>query len=168
MIKVRLALVGALAAGSLSGCGVGSLLDYGCSDRDVRLGPVLAQEPVLAEQPDGAIRLGDFSGCDDDDGFAYAGRSYRSDLSRDEVLTFYRAAAEKHGWTWAGDGTPVPSTGLVISAAQACFTKVIDDADAHLSVWFPADFNGVPGEPDAPADEYGLDLRASHDGAAWC
>ncbi|SFF11763.1 hypothetical protein SAMN05421541_106164 [Actinoplanes philippinensis] len=78
--------------------------------------------------------------------------------------------APADGWRSDGeDPAPVPSDALVVSGAAACFSKEIDGATVHLAVWFPSDFN-VPGEPglQSPADVFGLAVKGSHDGAAWC
>lgn len=157
-----------LALGTLTGCGLEEIVAYGCSDRDRGFAVELRQLPILAVHPDDARLVDETSGCDDDDGFAHAGRIYRSALTRTQVVAFYRTAAERDGWQWAGDPVPAPSAGLLVSAARSCLTREVDGTTAHLSVWFPSDFNGLEGEPDAPADEYGLEITASHDGDAWC
>ncbi len=56
---------------------------------------------------------------------------------------------------------PVPAEGLVASGARLCFTKPLNDVIGYLSVWFPSDFG------DNTAD-YGVEVTASHDGAAGC
>lgn len=162
------AALAVLVLGTLTGCGLEEIVTYGCSDRDVRFATALRQLPILAVHPDDAQVVDEGSGCDDDDGFAHAGRTYRSALTRDGVLAFYRTAAERDGWRFSGGNSATPSTGLMVSAAASCFTREVDGTTAYLSVWFPSDFNGLEGERDAPADEYGLNVTASHDGAAWC
>ncbi|WP_328467442.1 hypothetical protein OHA21_49050 [Actinoplanes sp. NBC_00393] len=168
MIDIRLLVMAVVTAASLTACGSGSVFGGGCSHRDRAFAGDLNELAILGVHPDGAEGVGEGFGCDEDDGFAHAGRSYRSRLDRPGVQTFYRTAAEQDGWTWSGDGPGVPSTGLVVSAARSCFTKEVDGTTAYLAVWFPSDFNDTPGVPDAPADEYGLEVTASHDGAAWC
>ncbi|WP_133878560.1 hypothetical protein [Paractinoplanes brasiliensis] len=166
MITTRLAgVLLLLSTGAVAGCGV---LDYGCSQRDRNYSVTLDDATILTVHPPGAEEVGAYSGCDDDDGFAYAGREFRSTLTRDEIIEFHRRAATEDGWQWQGDGTPIPSSGLVTSAAATCLTKQIDGATAYFSVWFPSDFNGLPDQEAAPTDEYGLSLTGSHDGAAWC
>ncbi|WP_157437613.1 hypothetical protein [Actinoplanes subtropicus] len=66
-----------------------------------------------------------------------------------------------------GNPPPVPSAGLVISAAAGCFHKQIDGTPAYLSVWFTGDLN-VPGAIQEPKDLYGIELAGSHDGDASC
>ncbi|MEU4423894.1 hypothetical protein AB0F81_24960 [Actinoplanes sp. NPDC024001] len=159
MIDIRPAALAVLTVAALSGCGLTELITYGCSDRDREFAGTLAGLPVLAAHPDGATEVGAGSGCDDDDGFAHAGRNYRSDLDRAAIQDFYRAAAEKDGWAAGGERT---------DAATSCFTREIDGTTAYLSIWYPSDFNDTPGLGDAPEDEYGLNVTASHDGDAWC
>lgn len=110
------------------------------------------------------------SGCDTDDGFAYASQLYRTEMGREGIMSFYRAAATADGWRADGENpTPVPSTDLVVSGAAGCFHKEIDGTTAYLSVWFPSDFN-VPDDPglQEPQGVYGIDVTGSHDGDAWC
>ncbi|GAB2604706.1 hypothetical protein Aab01nite_78440 [Paractinoplanes abujensis] len=154
-----------LGAGSLTGCGV---LDYGCSQRDRNFSVTLDDAAILTVHPAQAEEIGAGSGCDDDDGFAHASRDYRSPLSRDEIITFHREAAAADGWQWQGDGSPRAGDGLIVSAAATCLTKEIDGTTVYLSVWFPSDFNGLPGQQPEPEDVYGLTLTGSHDGGAWC
>ncbi|MBL7261126.1 hypothetical protein [Paractinoplanes lichenicola] len=167
MITTRLAGAALLllGAGSLAGCGV---LDYGCSQRDRNFSVTLDDSAILTVHPAQAQEISAGSGCDDDDGFAHAGREFRSTLTRDEIIKFHRDAATADGWQWQGDGTPIPSDGLAVSAAATCLTKEIDGTTVYLSVWFPSDFNGLPDQKPEPEDVYGLSLRGSHDGAAWC
>jgi hypothetical protein len=161
---------GTLVVGTSSGC-IGLLSSLsGCSDRDERFAAVLDDFPILKAHPDGATPIDSQSGCDTDDGFAYAVRRYRSELAREGIMSFYRAAATADGWLADGeDPTPVPSAGLVVSGAAGCFRKEIDGTTAYLSVWFPSDFN-IASEPEyqKPEDTYGIDVTGSHDGDAWC
>ncbi|MEU8663912.1 hypothetical protein [Actinoplanes philippinensis] len=167
---VRPAVVAVLAAGLSSGCAGPDWLAGACTDRDEQFVSVLAELPILAVHPGDAELVDSETGCDNDSGFAHAGRQYRSGLAREAVMSFYRTAAPADGWRSDGeDPTPVPSDALVVSGAAACFSKEVDGATVHLSVWFPSDFN-VPGEPrlQSPTDVFGLAANGSHDGAAWC
>jgi hypothetical protein len=162
--------MGVLVVGLLSGCtGVLSSLG-GCSDRDERFVATLKDLSILMTHPDGATPKGRDQGCDTDDGFAHAGQRYQTDMGREGIMSFYRAAAVADGWQVDGENpTPVPSNGLVLSGAAGCFHKEVDGTTAYLAVWFPSDFN-VPGAPELqePKDVYGIDVTGSHDGNAWC
>ncbi|WP_432041793.1 hypothetical protein [Streptomyces cadmiisoli] len=137
---------------------------YGCTKADRELAPMLASLPILDAHPS-RTRPEDerYSGCDDDDGFAYAGQYYRYTTSRADVLAFYRQAAEEDGWRFeSADSLPSPAPGsLAIDTSALCFDKPVAGTTAHLAVWFPSDLGDSPGD-------YGLDVTASHDGAAWC
>jgi hypothetical protein len=159
--------VAALAFGVLAGCG-GSLTDYGCSDRDVKLADTLNELPVLGASPENGKPVSEESGCDDDDGFAYATRYYASDLDRARLQDFYRTAAERDGWQSVNDTATSSGEGLVTSIAASCFTREMDGVTAHLGLFFPSDLNGSADSADVPEDEYGLRVTASHDGNAWC
>lgn len=163
-----LAVIGALIAGTACGCS--DLLSPvpGCSDRDQRFAAVLADLPILSAHPGDATPKDRYSGCDIDDGFAYAGRRYRTGLDRESILSFYRAAATADGWHPDKENpTPVPSAGLIVSGSAGCFYKEIGGTTVHLGVWFPSDLT-VPGQVPEPEDVYGIDLNGSHDGDAWC
>ena len=163
-----LVLTGLLVVSSSAGCT--NLLSSlgGCSDRDERFSATLADLSILAAHPDAATQISSSSGCDTDDGFASAGRQYQAETPREDVVSFYRAAATADGWHAGVEApTPVPSTGLVVAGAAACFDKEIDGTTAYLKVWFPSDFN-APGEPQEPTGVYGIDVTGSHDGSAWC
>jgi hypothetical protein len=122
----------------------------------------------MSARPNTAAPQERYSGCDMDDGFAYAGRRYQIELDREYVLSFYRSAAIADQWQAEGGNlTPVPSVGLVASAAVGCFHKQIDGPVAYLRVWFPSDLN-VPDATQEPEDLYGIDLTGSHDGDAFC
>ncbi len=141
--------LGALTAGLSSGCA--ALHSPSCSD----LATALAKLPILAQHPDRAVDFHHESGCDPDDGFSYADQQYRTELTRDDIMSFYRAAADADGWlTDAENPTPTSSN----SVAQN-FRKDVKSTRAHLIVWFPGDVN-VPGDP-APKDVYGLDITGS-------
>ena len=165
--------VGFAVAGTLLVCCVWdqrSLLTpiIGCSTRDERLAVILADLPIMAAHPDAATPKDRYSGCDRDDGFAYAGQRYQTESTRESVMSFYRAAAAADGWHADGENpNPVPTAGLIVSASAACFHKEVDGITAYLSVNFPSDLN-VPGGIQEPRDLYGIDLSGAHDGAAWC
>jgi hypothetical protein len=166
----RLAVAAAWVAVSSSGCSGSFPVLYGCTDRDEQYATTLAKLPIVAAHPDAAVLIDSSQGCDMDDGFAYAYREYRSDLAREDIVSFYRTAVTADGWTFDRENpSPVPTDGLVISAAVACFSKEIDGATAYLAVAFPSDLN-VPGDPhqQAPDNTFVVDVTGSHDGAAWC
>ncbi|MGH3115923.1 MAG: hypothetical protein ACRDQ2_02195 [Gaiellales bacterium] len=135
---------------------------HGCTQRDRNLASTLTELEVLDLRPSGATRRGaGYSGCDGDDGFAYAGQSYRPG-ARVNVIDFYRTAAPEQGWALHSENAnPVPAEGLVVSAARLCFTKTVDGVTGYLSIWFPRDFG-------AKTRDYGVEVTASHDGAASC
>ncbi len=139
----------------------------GCDASDERLAVILADLPIMAAHPDTAMPRDQYSGCDTDDGFAYAGQRYQTGLDRESIMSFYRAAAAADGWHADGENpTPVPTAGLVVSAAAGSFHKEIDGITAYLEVDFPSDLN-LPGVIQEPKDLYGIDLSGSHaaDGA---
>jgi len=161
-------LATALAVPALQGC-VSPGIRCGCSDRDSAFSSTLAGLAILAEHPAGADPAETHAGCDDDDGFAYAGRTYHVSLARPGILAFYRRAAAADGWHFDGDNPPPPTAGLVVSGSAGCYSKQVDGTTAYLAIWFPDDLL-VPGEP-APATpyaSYGVEVTASHDGGAWC
>ena len=140
----------------------------GCDTRDERLAVILADRSIMSAHPDAATPKDQYSGCDTDDGFAYAGQEYQTKLDRERIISFYRAAAAADGWHAAGENpTPAPSNGLVISAAAACFHKKIDGTTAYLNVNFPSDLN-LPGVTENPKGLYGIELTGSHAGDAGC
>lgn len=137
---------------------------YGCTRADEELAPTLASLSVLDAHPSRTQPEDErYSGCDEDDGFAYAGQNYRLTISRADVLAFYRQAAAEDGWRLEGaDPAPSPAPdGLAIDTSALCFEKPVAGTTAHLSVWFPGDLGDSP-------HEYGLEVTASHDGSAWC
>jgi hypothetical protein len=162
--------MGSLVVGLLGGCnGVLSSLG-GCSERDERFVATLANLPILSAHPDGVTPKGRDQGCDTDDGFAHAGQRYQTEMGREGIMSFYRAAAAADGWQAGGENpTPVPSSGLIVSGAAGCYHKEVEGTTAYLAVWFPSDFNvsGVP-ELQEPKDVYGIEVTGSHDGDAWC
>ncbi|GAA5008899.1 hypothetical protein GCM10023317_44680 [Actinopolymorpha pittospori] len=134
----------------------------GCSDQDKRLAPRLNDVPELQLHPHGTTLHDQYAGCDQDDGFAHAGRTYRRIEDIDAATAYYRAAATTAGWKLErADDAPVPPEGLVISGARLCFTRTHEGTTSYLAVWFPSDFG------DKSAD-VGVELTASHDGEAGC
>lgn len=137
---------------------------YGCTRADEELAPTLASLSVLDAHP-GQTQPEDerYSGCDEDDGFAYAGQYYRLTTSRAGVLAFYREAAAEDGWRLKGAGpspSPAPDS-LAVGTSALCFEKPAAGTTVHLAVWFPGDLGGSP-------DDYGLEVTAGHDGTARC
>lgn len=120
---------------------------YGCTPRDVGFSDVLVRESALDLPPPGAAASGaPYSGCDDDEGFAYAGQSYLSATSPRAVLDHYRTATADLGWTPDG---------------ARCFTREIDGVTAYLSVWFRP-------EAGERTPDFFIEIRAGRDEEAWC
>ncbi|MGV9943573.1 hypothetical protein [Streptomyces sp. NPDC003401] len=161
-----LILVGAGGMAVIAATGVWALSGglYGCTRADEGLAPVLASLSILDAHPSRTQPQDErYSGCDEDDGFAYAGQYYRLMASRADVLAFYRQAAAEDGWRLESAGSsPSPAPGsLAVDTSALCFEKSVAGTTAHLAVWFPSDLGDSP-------DDYGLDVTASHDGTAWC
>ncbi|MFF5917320.1 hypothetical protein ACFY8C_03075 [Streptomyces flavochromogenes] len=159
-------LVGAGGMAFIAATGVWALTGglYGCTGADQELAPTLASLSVLDAHPGQAQAQDErYSGCDEDDGFAYAGQYYRYTASRADVLSFYRQAAAEDGWRLASaNPSPSPAPGsLAVDTSALCFEKSVAGTTAHLAVWFPGDLGDSAGS-------YGLDVTASHDGFAWC
>ncbi|MFG2839010.1 hypothetical protein ACGFYE_28870 [Streptomyces zaomyceticus] len=159
-------LVGAGGVAVVAATGVWALSGglYGCTDADQELAPVLASLSLLDTHPSTTQARDDrYSGCDEDDGFAYAGQHYRYTTPRADVLSFYSRAAAADGWRLtSADPSPAPAPGsLAVDTSALCFEKPVAGTTAHLSVWFPGDLDGSAGT-------YGLDVTASRDGSAWC
>ncbi|MFJ8696925.1 hypothetical protein [Streptomyces roseolilacinus] len=137
---------------------------YGCTRADEELAPTLASLSILDTHPSQTQPEDErYSGCDEDDGFAYAGQYYRLTTSRADVLAFYREAAAEDGWRLEGANpspSPTPDS-LAIDTSALCFEKLAAGTTVHLAVWFPSDLGGS-------SDDYGLEVTASHDGTAWC
>ncbi len=119
-----------LVAGLVGLVGVGVpavafLAEYGCGEREERLGAVLARESVLGAAPEGARQRERYRGCDDDDRRVVAGAAYRYGGSAEQALRHYGGAAPAAGWR----GTDVPG----------CFVKEVDGTTAHLAVEGPKD-----------------------------
>ncbi|MGW4891682.1 hypothetical protein ACWEQL_05375 [Kitasatospora sp. NPDC004240] len=132
----------------------------GCTLRDALLADDLAEDPILDAARPGSTPVGEpHSGCDEDDGFAYAGRYYDHPGAREDLVSHVRSAATRDGWLPGASDSP--------AGRRVCFTRTRDGLTVHLSLFFP-DAHNVPGEQFAPASRYSLELTASHDGAAWC
>jgi hypothetical protein len=159
-----------MLTGVLAGCEGSS--DYGCTARDKQLVTILARTSILEARPPSAASTDKYSTCDPEDGYAIAGQRYRTDLKRQDILTFYSEAATADGWR-PDESEPLltgpPPAGLVTTASTTCFTKEIDETTAYLSVSFPSDHNiaGVP-ELQAPPDVYRVEVTGSHDSFAGC
>jgi hypothetical protein len=162
------ALVVAMVIGLLGGCGESRSIFGGCTARDEQLSTTLAGLPILKAHPVSAEPTTQISGCDTDDGFAFAEHEYHTELDRQDVIAFYRKAATDDGWLPDGENPAPPTDGLVITAAVACFLKLVDGTTVHFKVWFPSDLR-IPGElgPTTLGD-YGVGVTGSHDGTAWC
>ena len=161
LVLVVSILLGVGAAGCSPSTRIPSLF---CSARDERLAPKLARQAVLKVHPPGATLQGRSSGCDEDDGFAYAGRAYNPVADTDEVVAFYQRAVPAEGWKLRRINKP-DSPHRRSGRARLCFTKTIDETTAHLSVWFVKD---MPLPEDEPTDDFTVEITASHDGGAWC
>ncbi|MEU8231049.1 hypothetical protein AB0C12_15755 [Actinoplanes sp. NPDC048967] len=166
---IRLGVAGALV-GALS-CGCAGLLSAlpGCSDRNERFAATLADLPILRTHPDGATSADSESGCDIDGGFAFAGQQYRTEMNRESIMSFYRAAATTDGWRADDNPTPAPSTGPGVSAIGGCFLKKIDGSTARLIIWFPSN-RDVPDAADfgRPGGAYGIDVSGRYDDDGEC
>lgn len=161
-----LILVGAGGIAIIAATGVWALSGglYGCTRADEELAPTLASLSILDAHPSQTQPEDErYSGCDEDDGFAYAGQYYRLTTSRASLLTFYRKAAAEDGWRLKGaNPSPSPAPGsLAIDTSALCFEKPVAGTTANLAVWLPSDLGDSP-------DDYGLEVTASHDGNAWC
>ncbi|GEC07183.1 hypothetical protein SSP24_48380 [Streptomyces spinoverrucosus] len=161
-----LVLVGAGGIAIVAATGVWALSGglYGCTRADEELAPTLASLSILDAHPSQTQPQGErYSGCDEDDGFAYAGQYFRLTTSRVSVLTFYRKAATEDGWRLQNaSSSPSPAPGsLAVDTSALCFEKPIAGTTAHLAVWFPSDLGDSP-------DDFGLEVTASRDGTAWC
>ncbi|AMW12863.1 hypothetical protein A4E84_27270 [Streptomyces qaidamensis] len=160
-------LIGAGGIATIAATGVWALssgLLHGCTKADEELAPTLASSSIFDAHPSQTQPQDErYSGCDEDDGFAYAGQSYRFTTSRADVLTFYRQAATEDGWRLKSTNpspSPAPDS-LAVDISALCFEKPVAGTTAHLAVWFPGDLGDSP-------DNYGLEVTASHDGTAWC
>ncbi|MEU9581157.1 hypothetical protein [Streptomyces chilikensis] len=161
-----LILVGAGGTALIAATGVWALSGglYGCTRADEELAPILASLSILDAHPSRTQPRDErYSGCDEDDGFAYAGQYYRLTTSRADVLAFYRKAAAEDGWRLrSADSSPSPAPGsLAVDTSTLCFEKPVAGTTAHLAVWFPGDLGDDAGD-------FGLEATVSRDGAAWC
>ncbi|MCG6497721.1 hypothetical protein [Kitasatospora sp. A2-31] len=150
-----------VAAAVFGGAWVTTGAFTGCTLRDARLADDLAADPILNEARPGTTRTGDlYSGCDEDDGFAYAGRDFDHPGSREDVIASVRSTAAGSGWLPEEPESP--------ASRSLCFTRTRDGLTVHLSLSF-ADAHAAGGalQP-VPEGEHTLELTASHDGAAWC
>ncbi|GAA2796715.1 hypothetical protein RMN57_35715 [Kitasatospora sp. CM 4170] len=149
-----------VAAALFGGAWVTTGAFTGCTLRDARLADELAEDPILNDARPGTTRAGDaYSGCDGDDGFAYAGREFGHPGSREDVIASVRSAAAGNGW--------LPEKPDAPASRSLCFTRTRDGLTVHLSLSF-ADAAAAGGVRSVPAGEHTLELTASHDGAAWC
>jgi hypothetical protein len=180
---VRRSLAGTFLAGLTTVTSFGALPacdavvpDYGCSDRDIKFAPTLQKLAIFQSHPDRIVELDSYSGCDPDDGFAYAGKKYRAALGRDEVIDFYRVVATKDDWRFdSSNAPPATDRALPTSAGGTCYSKTVDGTTAYLRIWFPGDLGDTAGGPlPSPAvgasaqSVYGVEVTASHDHEAWC
>ena len=62
---------------------------------------LLEAESILTAAPSGAVPVDRYTtlGCEDDDGIGVAGQSFRYGGDRDELVSFYRSALARQGWT---------------------------------------------------------------------
>ncbi|WP_371614173.1 hypothetical protein [Streptomyces sp. NBC_00454] len=133
---------------------------YGCTAADAALqDPVAAQLRTLGT-PQGAQADDSYSGCDDDDRFAYFGLGYAEPARRADVVAYYQAAAARNGWLSAPPEPDEPAWRSDPSGERIglCFTKQIDGATSHLAVSWA--FEGEKG--------YTVEARASRSGGSWC
>jgi hypothetical protein len=176
LIRAFLAgLITVMGLGALPACSV-SVPAFGCSDRDEEFAPTLQKLSIFKVYPNRVVELDSYSGCDSDDGFAYAGQYYLVSLGRNEVLDFYRVAATKDDWRLdSDDASPAADQAPVTSAGRSCYTKAVEGTTTYLRIWFPGDLGDTKGAP-APSPAtgrssqsiYGVEVRASHDHEAWC
>ncbi|MGW5260525.1 hypothetical protein ACWEQG_06115 [Microbispora sp. NPDC004025] len=146
-----LAVAGAVAQVVTSATGAPA---SACTAAEEALAAALAALPTLDIRPEGATpRGGRVAGCDRDDALVSAGQSYELPGPRTGVLSFYRYAARREGWTRSpddeGDGT-------------ICLVKRTGGRDVHLSVWFIGPVAGRDG------DGYHVSATSSLDGAGRC
>lgn len=156
----------ALTLGASGALGVAVIWRYAgaepCTARDRELARKLSTLSVLQLHPGDSEALDEYAGCDIDDGFAYAGRRYRSAADAGAVVEFYRMAVPAEGWVLQKDDPrPVPPEGLVVSSARLCFTKSVEGTTGYLAIWFPRDFGDQ-------SPEFAVEVTASYDGSAWC
>ncbi|MFD3723018.1 hypothetical protein [Streptomyces sp. NPDC058674] len=134
---------------------------YGCTAADAALrDPMAAQVRALGTPQGAQADEASYSGCDDDDAFAYAGREYTEPARRADVVAYYRTATAQNGWLPAPPEPDEPAGRNDPDGERIglCFTKRIDGATSHLGVSWA--FDGEQG--------YTVEARASRSGSSWC
>jgi hypothetical protein len=163
--------VNMFVAPSLAGCGVATLF-AGCSERDEHLADVINQDAILAVHPTAATQVRAYADCDNDDGFAFAGREFRTDLARERsnIVVFYQQAGPKAGWTVTLQSPPARLDAPVVSPGFECYSRQIDGVAVHLLMSFPSDFNNssTSDSQQYPADTFVIELRGSHASDVGC
>lgn len=164
-LRVAASIVaGGLVFGTLAVIGGGWALNgglYGCTAADTALqDPMAAQVQVLGTPQGARAHDESYSGCDDDDAFAYVGWEYAEPVRRADVVAYYRTAAAQHGWLPAPPEPDEPAGRNDPDGERfgVCFTKRIDGATSHLAVSWASD--GEQG--------YTVEARASQSGSSWC
>ncbi|WP_431894676.1 hypothetical protein [Nonomuraea sp. bgisy101] len=109
-----------------------------CGEEYDRIDEALVPFDILDARPPGAVPHGERgSGCDTDDYFASVDRSYRparQQTSQEDVVSYYRAIALRHGWqVVSGEGSP---------DGEECVVKGVEGSQVQMSVWFPPDAGG--------------------------
>lgn len=133
---------------------------YGCTAADAALQDPMAAQVRTLGTPQGAQADDSYSGCDDDDRFAYFGRGYAEPARRADVVAYYQAAAARNGWLPAPPEPDEPAWRRDPAGERIglCFTQQIDGATSHLAVSWA--FDGEKG--------YTVEARASRSGGSWC
>ncbi|MFF8382621.1 hypothetical protein ACF053_03075 [Streptomyces kanasensis] len=122
---------------------------HGCGEAEHRLARTMAREAVLAVAPArGAERVDTYEGCDDDDLFVWAGRTYRYGGPAEAALRRYREAAEADGWRQRTVAAGDPVSG--------CLGKELGGTTAYLTV----------GETDGGLLD--VSITADRQGSEWC
>ncbi|MEV4298001.1 hypothetical protein [Microbispora rosea] len=125
-----------------------------CTVAEETLAASLEALPILDARPDGAtLRGGRETGCDHDDALVSAGQSYDLRGPRTGVLSFYRKAGLREGWTPSPDGG---------GDDTVCLVRRTGGRDVHLSVWFIGSEHGRDG------DGYHVSATSSLDGGGRC
>jgi len=126
----------------------------GCTAAEETLAASLGALPILGARPDGVTpRGGREIGCDRDDALVSAGQSYDLQGPRTEVLSFYRKAGLREGWTPAPDDE---------GDDTLCMVRRTGGRDVHLSVWFSGPERGRAG------DGYHVSATSSLEGGGRC
>ncbi|WP_405011402.1 hypothetical protein [Kitasatospora sp. NBC_01539] len=134
---------------------------YGCTFADAALQDPMAAQVRTVGTPQGAQADGEsYTGCDDDDRFAYFGQGYAEPSRRADVVAYYRTAAARNGWLPAPPEPDEPDWRHDPAGERIglCFTKQIDGATSHLAVSWA--FGGEQG--------YTVEARASRSDGSWC